>query len=79
MSEASGLPKKSHCTARDHFRILIRVIHRDIKSDNILCDTKGNIRVADLGISVMLTKEKFYRKTSHKGTMNFMSPETLKG
>ena len=30
------------------------VIHRDIKSDNILYNLKGQIKIADLGCSVAL-------------------------
>ena len=31
------------------------ILHRDIKSDNILCSEKGDIKIADLGLSVSLT------------------------
>ena len=31
------------------------VLHRDIKSQNILCSTHGEIKLADLGLSVMLS------------------------
>ena len=30
------------------------VLHRDIKSDNILCRPNGDIKIADLGLSVFL-------------------------
>ena len=33
------------------------VLHRDIKSDNILCSANGEIKLADLGFSVMLTQQ----------------------
>ena len=32
------------------------VLHRDIKSDNILCRANGDIKIADLGFSVFLSQ-----------------------
>lgn len=54
------------------------VLHRDVKSDNILFKTDGTIKVADLGFSVELTKNETYRKTQI-GTMSWMSPEIAAG
>ena len=54
------------------------VLHRDIKSDNILCDKRGAIKIADLGFSVFLSKQQDYRKTK-RGTANWISPEIAQG
>ena len=56
----------------------MNILHRDIKSDNILCSRNGDIKVADLGLSVFLSEQQAYRKT-RAGTINWMSPEIVKG
>jgi len=53
-------------------------IHRDIKSDNILLNCKGYIKLADFGFSCQLTKEKALR-TSVIGTPYWMPPEIIGG
>ena len=53
------------------------VIHRDIKSDNILVDAQGNVKLADFGYSAQLTTEREQR-TSRVGTVCWMAPELIK-
>ena len=54
------------------------VLHRDIKSDNILCSRNGDVKIADLGFSVFLSKQVENRKTQ-KGTAHWMPPEIIQG
>ena len=56
----------------------LNILHRDIKSDNIFCCENGDIKIADLGASVSLTKSGAYRKT-RIGTTAWMSPEVVNG
>ena len=52
-------------------------IHRDLKSDNILVDKQGQVKVADFGFAIQLTKEQKNRK-SVVGTPAWMAPELIK-
>jgi len=53
-------------------------IHRDIKSDNILTNESGVIKIADFGFAAQLTLSKQKRKTV-VGTPYWMAPELIQG
>ena len=51
-------------------------IHRDLKSDNILINRNGEIKIADLGFGVQLTVERQNRLTL-AGTPCWIAPEII--
>ena len=55
------------------------VVHRDIKSDNILIDKNGNCKIADFGCSIKLknNQQDLFSKT--EGNMYFFPPEFVDG
>ncbi|KAK6204835.1 kinase-like domain-containing protein [Scheffersomyces amazonensis] len=53
-----------------------RILHRDIKPSNILFNSKGQIKLCDLGISRDLDGT---LASTFVGTRNYMAPERLSG
>lgn len=53
-------------------------LHRDIKSDNIMVDFNGAVKIADFGFAIGLTEEEDKRR-SVVGTPYWMAPELIRG
>jgi len=53
-----------------------RILHRDIKLDNILLDGKGNVKIADFGVSKLVKPGDVMHEQS--GTPAYIAPEILR-
>jgi 5'-AMP-activated protein kinase, catalytic alpha subunit len=49
------------------------VVHRDLKLENLLLDSKCNVKIADLGLSNVM-RDGLFLKTSC-GSANYAAPE----
>ncbi|XP_021729647.1 probable serine/threonine-protein kinase At1g01540 [Chenopodium quinoa] len=52
-----------------------KVVHRDIKSSNILLDKQWNPKVSDFGLAKLLGSERNYVTTRVMGTFGYVAPE----
>lgn len=53
------------------------VVHRDLKPENLLLDAQANVKIADFGLSNMMTDGEFLRTSC--GSPNYAAPEVISG
>ncbi len=55
------------------------IVHRDIKSDNIMLNKEGQIKIMDFGLAKLRGATKLTKAGSTVGTTDYMSPEQASG
>jgi len=55
------------------------VIHRDVKAENIMVNSRNQVKVMDFGLAKLKGDLKLSRSSSTVGTLAYMSPEVIEG
>ncbi len=55
------------------------IIHRDVKSDNIIVSPKGQVKIMDFGLALYKDRALAPESRSISGTYSYMSPEQARG
>jgi serine/threonine protein kinase/Tol biopolymer transport system component len=55
------------------------IVHRDIKSENIMVNTRNQVKVMDFGLAKLRGSMKLTKASSTIGTLAYMAPEQIQG
>lgn len=58
----------------------VKIIHRDLKMENILLDKDNHVKLSDFGLCTIIDNEsESFTRTQMAGTLKFMAPELVQG
>lgn len=55
------------------------IVHRDVKSENIMINSKNQVKVMDFGLAKLRGSVKLTKSSSTTGTLAYMAPEQIQG
>ena len=56
-----------------------KIVHRDLKSANVMLTSKGQVKIMDFGLAKLRGRTKLTRTGTTLGTVAYMSPEQARG
>ncbi|MBI2620359.1 MAG: protein kinase [Ignavibacteriales bacterium] len=62
-----------------HEAHILGIVHRDVKAENIMVNTRNQIKVMDFGLAKLKGSVKLTRASSTIGTLAYMAPEQIQG
>jgi len=69
------------CGALEYAHTMAKIVHRDLKPANLMVDARGDLKIADFGISATLsdTTTRVSKHAGSSGTPVYMSPQQMMG
>lgn len=67
-----------------HLSLILSILYRDLKTDNIGFDVRGDVKIFDFGLAKELSAKKAnhngtYNLTAQTGSIRYMAPEVMLG